>query len=142
MKSVPAIAFDYRPSRWLAAGIVVVVLLALLAIAFCGLDIWARLGLATATAGYAAWSLRRFVRAPFDRVTWHSAGHWRLRDGAGQEHVAEFVRATVLGVLIVLILRIGPKRTIALPLLPDNCDTEIQRRLRVRLLRAQADAPI
>ncbi|HEY8010431.1 MAG TPA: protein YgfX [Rudaea sp.] len=139
MKSVPAIAFDYRPSRWLAAGIVAIALLALVAIVASGLNAWIRLGLVVVVGAYAAWSLRAFLRPRFDHVTWHSAGHWRLRDVAGQEHVAEFVRATVLGALIVLILRIGPGRKIALLLLPDNCDAETQRRLRVRLTRAQTD---
>ncbi len=137
MKSVPAITFDYRPSRRLAAGIVAVALLALVAIVACGLNLWIRLGLVVVVGAYVAWSLRSFLQPRFDHVTWHSAGHWRLRDASGQEHVAEFVRAAVLGALIVLILRIGAQRKIPLLLLPDNCDAETQRRLRVRLTRAQ-----
>ncbi|MGH8121844.1 MAG: protein YgfX [Rudaea sp.] len=137
MKSVPAIAFDYRPSRWLAAGIVAVALLALVAIVVSGLNAWARLALVVIVGAYAARSSYGFLQPRFDHVTWHSAGHWRLRDIAGEEHVAEFVRATVLGVLIVLILRIDAQRKIPLLLLPDNCDAETQRRLRVRLTRAQ-----
>ena len=46
MKSAPAIAFDYVPSRWLAAAIVAVALLALVAVAFTGVAAWARLALA------------------------------------------------------------------------------------------------
>ena len=139
MKSVPAIAFDYRPSRWLAAGVVAIALIALVAIVACGLNVWIRLALFVGVGAYAAWSLRGFLQPRFDHVTWHSAGHWRLRDAAGQEHVAELVRATVLGALIVLILRIGAQRKIPLLLLPDNCDGDTQRRLRVRLTRAQTD---
>ncbi len=139
MKSVPAISFDYRPSRWISAAIVAAALLALAAIAFCGLNPWFKLTLVGATLIYAAWSLYEFLQSRFDHVTWHSAGHWRLRDTAGQEHVAEFVLATVLGPLIVLLLRTGPKRKLAIALLPDNCDAETQRRLRVRLARTQAE---
>jgi hypothetical protein len=58
-----------------------------------------------------------------------------LRDANAEEHVGELVGASVLGSMIVLTLRFGPKQKIALPLLPDNCARETRRRLRVRLAR-------
>lgn len=138
MKSVPAIAFDYRPSRWLLAAIVTIALLALAAIALCGLNAWSRLALAIIVIAYTLWTVRDFRNPPFTHISWHAAGHWRLRDAADREQVAELRRAVVLGVLIVLVLRIGPQRSFALPLLPDNCDAETRRHLRVRLARADS----
>jgi toxin CptA len=133
MKSAPAIAFDYRPSRWLVIALIGVALLAVAAIAFCGLALWIKALLIFAACGYAAWSLRSLLRPPFDRVVWHAAGHWRVRDRAGDERAAEFVHATVRGRWIVLVLRVGPKLRIALPLFADNCDGETHRQLRIRL---------
>ncbi len=133
MKSAPAIAFDYAPSRWLAAALLATALLAVMAIAICGVALWLKVLLIVAACAYAAWSLRDFLGMPFDRVTWHAAGHWRVRDRAGNERAAELAHATVRGRLIVLILRVDPKQRIALPLFTDNCDAEAHRQLRIRL---------
>jgi len=138
MKSVPAIAFDYRPSRWLLLAIVVIAALALVALALCGLNPWIKLALVTAALAYALHSSWRFLHPPFVRVMWHSAGHWRLCDAAEREQVGELCHAVVLGALIVLVLRVGPKRTCSFALLSDNVDEETRRRLRVRLARADS----
>jgi len=69
-------------------------------------------------------------------VIWHAAGHWRLR-GAGGEKVAELLSARAIGPLLVLVFRVGPRRNVALPLLPDNCSADTRRRLRVRLARGE-----
>jgi toxin CptA len=135
MKSAPAIAFDYRPSRWLLAAMVAIALLALAAVALSGLNAWLKLGLAVCVVAYAVLTLRGFLQPRFTHVTWHSAGHWRLRDAADREQIAELQHTVVLGILIVLTLRFDPKRTLALPLLPDNCDAQTRRRLRVRIAR-------
>lgn len=140
MKSVAAIAFDYRPSRWLLFALAVIAALALVAIASCGLNPWIRLGLAALTLAYAAHSAWQFLHPPFVRVTWHSTGHWRLRDALEREQVGELRHAVVLGALIVLVLRAGSKRTCSFALLPDNSDAETRRRLRVRLARADSMA--
>ncbi len=70
--------------------------------------------------------------------TWHSAGHWRLRDANADECTGELVGATTVGALIVLTLRIGANDVIALPLLSDNCNRDTRRVLRVRLSRGVA----
>jgi len=140
MRSVPAIAFDYRPSRWLFAALVLAATLALLAVAMSGLALQMKLAIALAAVTYASWALRRFVLAPFDRVTWHAAGHWRLRGADEEERGGELVTATTLGAFIVLRLRVGPKRVVSLPLLFDNCERETRRVLRVRLSRGDGDA--
>lgn len=138
MKSVPAIAFDYRPSRWLLYAIAAMAILAFAAIAVCGLSIASKLALIALAAAYAAHARRTFLHPPYVQVMWHSAGHWRLADAGGREQVGELARAVALGALTVLILRTGPKRTTALALLPDNCDAETRRKLRVRLARADS----
>jgi toxin CptA len=140
MKSAPAIAFDYRPSRWLAAAIVLIVLLALLALAFSGIDLWVKLGLACTACIYAAYALLRFLSVPLRRIAWHAAGHWRIVDARGAEYVVELRHAAVRGDWIVLIFRRTDGERVPLVLAPDNCDTDIRRRLRVRLRRAQEDA--
>lgn len=138
MKSVPAIAFDFRPSRWLLLAVAVIAALALVAIALCGLNPWIKLALAATALAYALHSSLRFLHPPFVRIMWHSAGHWRLLDAAGREQVSELRHAVVLGALIVLLLRVGAKRTCGFVLLPDNCDAETRRRLRVRLARTDS----
>lgn len=138
MKSVPAIAFDYRPSRWLLLALAVITALALVAIALCGLDPWIKLALAVLTLAYALYSSKRFLYPPFIHLMWHSSGHWRLRDIAEREQVGELRDAVVLGALIVLMLRVDPKRTCSFVLLLDNVDEETRRRLRVRLARADS----
>ncbi|MBS0567472.1 MAG: hypothetical protein JSS59_08695 [Proteobacteria bacterium] len=138
MKSVPAIAFDYRPSRWLLLALALIATFALAAIALCGLNPWIKLALAASTLAYALHSSWRFRHPPFAHVMWHSAGHWRLRDAAGSEQIGELDHAVVLGALIVLTLRVDPKRVCSFVLLPDNVDEEIRRRLRVRLARADS----
>jgi toxin CptA len=138
VKVIPAIAFDYRPSRWLLGAIGVAAALAFAALASCGLDVRIKAPIAFAGTAYAFWALRRFLRVRFDHVTWHSAGHWRLRDADAHERTGELVGATTVGALIVLTLRIGAKHVVALPLLPDNCDKDTRRVLRVRLSRGAA----
>ena len=134
MRSVPAIAFDYRPSRGVVAALVGIALLAVVALCASGLALWIRCAGSVAAVAYAASHLRDLLRPRFDHATWHAAGHWRLRE-AGGERVAELVSARAIGPLLVLVLRVGTRSTIALPLLPDNCPADTRRRLRVRLAR-------
>ena len=140
MKSAPAIAFEYRPSHWLAATIVLIALLALGALALSGVDFWMKLALAGAACIYAGYTLRHFLRVPARRVAWHAAGHWRVANVGGAEHVAELQHAVVRGDWIVLSLRRSDGVRVSLVLTPDNCDADIRRRLRVRLARARDDA--
>ncbi len=136
MKSAAAIAFDYRPSRWLLAVIIVMAALALLSIAFSGVPAWAKTGLCIVAACWAGFALGRFLRPQIVRAAWQAGGHWRMTKSDGNEHVAELNHAVARGAWIVLNLRYGAKR-IALILGPDNCDADTRRRLRVRLARLQ-----
>ena len=141
MKSAPAIAFDYVPSRWLATAIVAVALLALVAVAFTGVAAWAKLALDGAVVAYAAHALRRHLGALTRRVAWHEAGHWRIAPADGEEHVAELRHAVIRGGWLVLTLRAGNGDRVALILGPDNSEADVRRRLRVRLARARHATP-
>jgi toxin CptA len=142
MKSVPAITFDYRPSRWLLLALAVIAVLALFAVALCGLNPWIKLALAALTLAFALHTSRRLLHPLFVNVMWHSAGHWRLRDAAGREQAGELRHAVVLGAVIVLTLRVDPKRTCSFVLLADNGDAETRRRLRVRLARVDSKGAV
>jgi hypothetical protein len=74
------------------------------------------------------------------RAAWHPAGHWRIVDADGREHVAELQRATVRGEWIVLTLRRSDGKRVPLLLAPDVCDADTRRRLRVRLARGEESA--
>jgi len=133
MKSAPAIVFDYRPSRLLQCVLIGVGVLAMLAALASGVPSWAKALLGIAALGGAARALRRLRNPVVRRCAWHASGHWRVRDAGGQDHPASLLQASVRGALIVLRLRSPLQGSSALVLLPDNCDSETRRRLRVRL---------
>jgi len=141
MKSAPAIAFDYAPSRALSAAIVGMTLLALAALALSGVPLWPKVAIAVAACAYAGHALRRFWLLSVRRVAWHAAGHWRIADSDGAEHVADLEHAVVRGAWIVLRLRRSDGRRLALILAPGNSDAELRRRLRVRLARTGTTLP-
>ena len=137
MKSAPAIAFDYVPSRWLAAAIVAAALLALVSVVLTGVSTWLKLATGCAVVAYAAHSLRRHLGASIRRVAWHEAGHWKIAHADGQERVAELQHAVARGGWLVLTLRAGNGDRVPLILGSDNSDADVRRRLRVRLARAR-----
>jgi toxin CptA len=138
MKSAPAIAFDYAPSRWLLAALIAVTGLALLAIALSGIPRWSKGVLAAAACAYAGRAYAGLRKAPVRRCAWYESGHWRVRDASGQEFEASLRQASVRGACIVLRLHSALGRSSSLVLLPDNCDADTRRRLRVRLARADS----
>ena len=138
MKSAAAIAFDYTPSRWLLAALIGVAMVALLAIAVSAIPLWLQLLLTAAACLYAWHSCRSLLRPVIRRCAWYEGGHWRVRDMAGQDHAASLRQASIRGGLIVLRFHSPLRRTTTLVLLPDNCDADTRRRLRVRLARASA----
>ncbi|HEY7872145.1 MAG TPA: protein YgfX [Rudaea sp.] len=139
MKSATAIAFDYRPSRWLLVAILIVAALALLSIVLSGAPSWAKTGLCVVAAVWAGFALRRCLRPQIVRAAWQPGGHWRVVDGNGNENVAELHHAVARGAWIVLNLHHAGKRA-ALILGPDNCDADTRRRLRVRLAGTESQA--
>lgn len=137
MKSAAAIAFDYRPSHWLLAAIVLVAGLALASIALSGMPAWAKAGLCVVAGSWAGIALGRFLRPQIVRAAWQAGGHWRVTDSDGNEHVAELHHAVARGAWIVLNLGRSDSKRIALILGPDNTVADTRRRLRVRLARLQ-----
>ena len=136
MKSATAIGFDYRPSRWLLAAIIVMAALALAAIALSGAPAWTKAGICVAAGAWSGIALGRFWRPPVVRAAWQAGGHWRVAAADGREFTAELVRGVARGAWIVLNLRRSDGRHLALILGPDNCDADTRRRLRVRIASA------
>ncbi|HNR92926.1 MAG TPA: hypothetical protein PKO41_10955 [Dokdonella sp.] len=101
MKSAPAIALDLVPSRRLALGAVVVVVLALLAIAASALPVWLGLVLAIGLVIHAIVTLRRFLSPRWSRLARDSGG-WQLADREHETAVAELRHHARLGPLVVL----------------------------------------
>jgi toxin CptA len=134
MTSAPAIGFEYRPSRWLMRLPAVVLALALLALAACGLVGWLKLWLAATATGLWLHALRHRPDAGVTAAGWAGGdGGWSLHRG-GLDAPATLVSFRVLGAFVLLRLREGgDRRVTTLLLAPDNSDADIRRRLRMRL---------
>ena len=139
MKSAPAIVFDYRSSRWIAAATGLIALAAVVALCFSGVPLWGKVLAAAPACFYAGLGLRGFLRNPVRRAAWYDAGHWRLADADGSEHLADLQQGVVRGPWIVLRLRRSDGARNAIILGPDNSDADTRRRLRVRLARAREE---
>ena len=129
MKSAPAIAFDYRPSRRVAIAVVGVASLAILAVFLSGLSLGMRLVLALAALVLTVLALGKHLRPRIRRVA-HGAGGWLLVDGEGNEGSARLVAHVQRGNLLLLDFRAeeqsGHQRIL---LTTDNSDADLRRRL-------------
>lgn len=136
MKSAPGIAFDYTPSRWIAAAASVVVSAAVASPWLSGVSwrLGAVLSLTAFVGGVAA--LRRFSTADVRRIAYQASG-WKLIDTSATEHSAELLSHTRLGKWLVLDFRNASRRRFRALLGPDNADTETRRRLILLLARAE-----
>ncbi|MEO8803292.1 MAG: hypothetical protein ABI304_03035 [Rudaea sp.] len=142
MKSAPAIAFEYRPSRWVVLVIGVLTALAFVGLAVSGMPWWIKLAIGACSVAYATTSIVRFVRIPVINLSWYEAGHWRVFGLRDQELVAELQHAIVRAGWIVLTLRCSDAKCLRLLLTADVCDAETRRRLCVRLARTREDQPL
>ena len=133
MTSAPAIGFEYRPSRWLPRVLATVLLLALLAIALCGLSGLAKLGLALLTLALAGRGVRQASRSMAVAAGWAPDGGWSMHWADGSDSRARLESFRVLGAWILLRLRAADGRRVVLLLTPDNSDADLRRRLRMRL---------
>ena len=136
MRSAPAIAFDYRPSRWLSVLGAVVGVLAIAAPWGSGLGVLVRVGVSIAALAFAVEGLRRHAQPRFRRVSCRE-GEWFLLDAGGNEHAAVLRGSTRLGPLLALGFGLGRGST-WLVLAPDNLDADTRRRLVLLLARAPA----
>lgn len=137
--SVPTIAFDYRPSRWLLAALLIVAVLAFLGLILCAAPPWFKLSLAIVVLIYLGHSLRRLLQPNWTSLVWHGQGYWRLHAGSDDPHIAELIGSTRIGWMIVLRFRLHARQRFDAVLLPDNLDADTRRRLCVRLARALPD---
>lgn len=136
MKSAAPIAFDYRPSRVLVGALVVVALAAAVAPWSSAASGAARLALSVVAIGVALTALHAYLTPDCRRIA-HGAAGWQVVDGAGRERAAQLVAHRRLGSLVVLDLRVGPRRRLHIVLLPDNLDRETHRRLVLVLARGE-----
>jgi len=137
MTSAPAIGFEYRPS-WLPGGALTLVsCLALLAIGLCGLDLWQKALLAVAVSLAAARAVRRLAVVPVTAAGWSSDSGWTLHLPGHDDVPATLDSFRVLGPFVLLRLKTPQHGVHVLFLAPDNSDTDIRRRLRMRLATMQ-----
>jgi len=136
MKSASAIAFDYRPSRWLAAGAVVVLCAAIAAPWASALPTAIELALSLAACVIGTFSLRRFLRPPFWRIAYRASG-WIMVDAGGREKAALLRWHAQLGAWISMDFELDRGRRFRAVLGPDNLDAETRRRLVLMLARAE-----
>ncbi|SFN07191.1 hypothetical protein [Dokdonella immobilis] len=128
MKSAPAIAFDYTPSRLILAGVLACGALAALAVVLSGLGGFLKIPLVLLALGYAGHAAWRFADCPVVRMAHGEAG-WILVDRSGNEEAVELAHHIRRGVLLVLAFAAGTRRPRRFVLAPDNLDAETRRRL-------------
>lgn len=136
MKSALAIAFDYRPSRLVAAAAALVCIVAALAPWLSGLSLPLRAGLSLAALALGGAAIRRFLRAPFRRIALRSSG-WLLIDASGREQPARLASHARLGAFLVLDFRPASRGRFRALLAPDNSDADTRRRLVPMLARGE-----
>lgn len=138
MKSAPTIAFDYRPSRIVAAATAAIAALALVAPLLSGLPGALRAVLALLGAGAGVAALARFLRPRLRRIV-HGATGWQLV-GDDAAHEATLVSHARIGAFIALSWRIAGGGSRHAVLAPDNLDAQTRRRMLLLLARADAAA--
>ena len=134
MTSAPAIGFEYRPSRTLAHLRGAVAVLALVAIASCGLALWLKVLLAILVIALTARAGRRARRSRIVAAGLDQEGGWSLRHADGADVAATLASFRILGAFVLLRLATDERRSETLLLGPDNSDADIRRRLRMRLV--------
>lgn len=69
------------------------------------------------------------------RLVWHVDGGWRVYDGSGRAYDAQLMGSSYIhSSLLVLNYRLGSGGRRARAVLGDDCDAELLRRLRARLM--------
>jgi toxin CptA len=133
MTSVPAIGFEYSPSRWLTRVLAVMSVLSALAILLAAVPFWLKYPLAIAPLLACRYASLRFKRAPVRAAGWNRDGSWTLRFASGDDRPASLGSFRAMGDFIWLRLCIAESDSVVLLLAPDNTDADIRRRLRMRL---------
>ena len=140
MKSVPSIAFDYRPATAIVALAGVIVVAAAAAPWLSAVPILSKALASIAAVAYGNVALRRFVRAEFVRIAYRATG-WVLVDDAGTERTADLASHARYGNWIALDFRLDRKHRFRALVGPGNTDAETCRRLILLLSRAEVVQP-
>ena len=120
-------------------GVVVVAGLSLLAVALAGVSFSIKVLLAVATLGIALRTLAQHRSRAVTRMVLAPAGNWQLETSDGSLPSMELTHSAEVGPLIALGFA-GVGKTRRIVLLPDSCDREDLRRLRVWLRHGNAQA--
>jgi toxin CptA len=138
MTSAPAIGFEYRHSRWVQGLLVAAAALTLLAIALSGLPGILQATVALGVMVACARALRR-LHLPVVAVGWSGQSGWSLHGLDGADEPATLLSHKVVRTLVLLRMASRCHGKLTLWLMPDNCDADTRRRLRMRLAVLQAD---
>lgn len=135
MKSASAITFELRPSRLLAAAVLVIAALAALSVWLSELRRWpvAAILACVAIVLPVAAALVALRRTRWQRAGWNADGQWSLLDTRQNAVGAQLLGWSAMGLSLRLRLRTTAGETVVVHLLPDNLDHDTRRRLRVRL---------
>jgi toxin CptA len=141
MTSVPAIGFEYRPSRVAERVLAAVTALAVAAVWLSAMPWWGCLAASIALG--TAWTLehRRWRRPSIRAAVWASDGSWMLQQASSAEMPAHLRSFRALAGCLWLRLEAAPRRPVSLFFAPDNSDADLRRRLRMRLAATRADDP-
>lgn len=142
MTSAPAIGFEYRPSRAFQCVLSVLVVLALLAVMLSALPVWMQVAVAVVVL-MASWrELHRMARSPVVAAGWGDEDRWTVHLASHEDVAATLASHRVLGPFVLLRLKTVENSEHVLLLAPDNTDTDIRRRLRMRLATLQGHVAI
>jgi toxin CptA len=136
MKSAPSIAFDYTPSRVVAASVVAIAALATVSPFLTEIPRVAAIAAGTIPPLVAFVALGRFMRPKFRRIARDATG-WKLVDAEGIAHPCELAADVRFAYLIALDFRIDGGGRFRAIVGPDNLDRDTLRRLVLRLARGE-----
>lgn len=145
-RSAEPLYLQLKPSRLLAGFLVLAHATAAVALAYIDLPPPARvlLGLMLAASLYRNLRLHVLLNAPRSllRLVWEASGKWRVWDAFGREHEASLAPdCFVNSKLVILSLKLEGLGRRAVLLLPDSLESDVLRRLRVRLRAERRDRP-
>jgi toxin CptA len=136
MRSAPSIAFDYRPSRWIACATAAISVAACVAPWFGQLPVGVQGVVSLGALAIGIVALRNFLHARFRRIAFRASA-WKLVRTDGGDVPAELASHVCLGAWLSLDFRCAGRRRFRVVLGPDNIDTETRRRLILLLSRAE-----
>ncbi|WNL47951.1 hypothetical protein RKE25_10105 [Dyella sp. BiH032] len=142
MTSVPAIGFEYRPSRGFERALACVTVLAAVAVWLSGMPWWGCLPVSFALGAALALACRRWRGGAPRAAMWAADGHWMLRQAASEDVAASLLSFRTGPACLWLRLQPASRPPVSLLLAPDNSDADLRRRLRMRLAATRTEEPV